>query len=144
MESPYFQTLKMGIDLVPLEILFRIKEKILKCFRNQGVIYFFGNGGSGATASHIAGDLSKFIKCRQKGGLRVVCLNDNTTQLTAIANDHCFSDVFKYAFEGILQPEDLVIGISGSGNSENVIRAINYANEITGTSIGLCGYDGGL
>ena len=109
-----------------------------------GTIYTMGNGGSAATASHMVCDFAKGAS-ELIGGARfhVECLSDNTPIMMAIANDFCYEDIFVYQLRGQLKPEDLVIAISGSGNSENIIRAVKYAKELGTPVIALTGYSGG-
>lgn len=109
----------------------------------DGMIYIFGNGGSAATASHFQNDFNKGISEHTKKKFRFQCLSDNIATLTAIANDIGYEEVFRFQLEGRLQPGDIVIAISGSGNSQNVIRAVSYAKECGAKVIGLTGYDGG-
>ena len=106
-------------------------------------IYIFGNGGSAATASHFACDFNKGASYGRERRFRMICLNDNLPTLMAYANDVSYDDIFVEQLANFLEPQDLVIGISGSGNSENVIRAIRYANEHQAITVGLCGFDGG-
>ena len=106
-------------------------------------VFLFGNGGSGATASHMACDLNKGASYGMTKRFRVLCLNDNMATLSAYANDVSYADIFVEPLKNFLCPGDLVIGISGSGNSENVLRAIRYANEQAAITWGLCGYAGG-
>ena len=109
-----------------------------------GTIYTMGNGGSAATASHMVCDFAKGAS-DSLGGKKFCfeCLCDNTPIVMAIANDIGYEDVFVYQLRGKLKQEDLVIGISGSGNSENVVRALRYAKEIGTPVIGITGYNGG-
>ncbi len=117
---------------------------ILEARNRGGTIYTMGNGGSAATASHMVCDLAKGTS-ELIGGLRfhVVCLSDNIPMVTAVANDFCYEDAFVYQLQGQLKPEDLVIAISGSGSSENVVRAAKYAKELGVPVIGITGYSGG-
>ena len=117
---------------------------ILDARERSATIYIMGNGGSAATASHMAGDFAKGVSS-SLGGKKFCfeCLNDSIPILTAIANDICYEDVFVFQLKGQLKKEDLVIGISGSGNSENVVRAIQYAKQIGTPTIGITGYSGG-
>lgn len=119
-----------------------VKEIMDACKRNA-IIYIFGNGGSAATASHFVCDFNKGISQNKQTKYNVECLSDNIPQLTAIANDFSFDDVFRYPLIGRLKKNDLVIAISGSGNSKNVIRAVEYAKEIGTPVIGITGYNGG-
>lgn len=107
-------------------------------------IYIMGNGGSAATASHFVCDFNKGV-WEGKGGARFQfqCLSDNTPIMTAIANDSSYEDVFVYQLKGILKKDDLVVAISGSGNSANVINAVKYAKEVGCPVIALTGYHGG-
>jgi len=117
----------------------------LKAARDEGrQIFVFGNGGSAATASHFAADLNKGLSYGKKKRLKVICLNDNVPTMMAYANDFGYEHVFVEPLKNFMNPGDVVIGISGSGNSKNVIRAIDYANEHGAITVGLCGYSGGL
>ena len=109
----------------------------------DGTVYVFGNGGSSSTASHFQNDFNKGVSEEIEQKFRFVCLNDNVATLMAIANDNGFENVFRQQLEGKLGQGDLIIAISGSGNSENVIRAVEYAKERGVRVIGLTGYSGG-
>lgn len=107
-------------------------------------IYIFGNGGSAATASHYCGDFNKGVSMESEGNkYRFHCLSDNIPTMMAIANDISYGEIFREQLKGILHKEDLVIGISGSGNSEDVINAAQYAKEIGCKVVGITGYHGG-
>lgn len=134
-----------------IEILKKLnKEEINKCievlveiYKKDGNIYIFGNGGSAATASHFVCDFFKGVSEKLDKKFKFICLNDNTAMITAIANDIGYDYIFEFQLEGVLKENDLVIAISGSGNSINVIRAIDYAKKQGITTVGLTGYDGG-
>jgi D-sedoheptulose 7-phosphate isomerase len=102
-----------------------------------------GNGGSSMTALHFINDWNKSIFMHGKKSFRGRSLVDNMGLIMSYANDLSFQDVFIEQLKNILEPGDLVIAISGSGNSENVVRAVNYANENQAITLGLCGYQGG-
>ncbi|GHT44811.1 phosphoheptose isomerase [Endomicrobiia bacterium] len=106
-------------------------------------IFIMGNGGSAATASHFVCDFNKGASYGYDKRFRFVCLNDNVPSLLAYANDVSYEDVFVEHLKNFFVPKDVVVGISGSGNSKNVIKAIEYANENSGITVGLSGYDGG-
>jgi D-sedoheptulose 7-phosphate isomerase len=106
-------------------------------------IFIMGNGGSAATASHFACDFNKGLNGRGDGKYRFICLNDNLPTLTAYANDVGYDAVFVEQLKNFLRAGDLVIGISGSGNSANVVRAVEFANEHGAVTVALTGYDGG-
>jgi D-sedoheptulose 7-phosphate isomerase len=102
-----------------------------------------GNGGSSMTALHFITDWNKSVFMSGGKPFRGRSLVDNMGLLMAYANDVSFQDVFAEQLKNILEPGDLVIAISGSGNSENVVRAVQYANEHNAVTLGLCGYRGG-
>jgi len=110
---------------------------------NENNIYIFGNGGSAATASHFTNDFNKGISEYTVKKFRFVCLNDNIATIMAIANDISYDEVFRFQLRGRIKEGDLVIAISGSGNSKNVINAVEYAKEQGNKVIGLTGYSGG-
>jgi len=111
--------------------------------RNQKHIFVLGNGGSAATATHFVGDLNKEASRSKSPRFRATCLSDNLPTLMAYANDMSYEDIFVEPLKNFMEPGDLVIGISGSGNSPNIIRSIEYANERGGVTIGLSGFSGG-
>jgi D-sedoheptulose 7-phosphate isomerase len=102
-----------------------------------------GNGGSGSTASHFACDINKGCCIDLEKKFRVICLNDNIPTMLALSNDISYESIFLEQMKNFFNSGDLVIGISGSGNSENVLRAIKYASENNGRTIGLSGFSGG-
>lgn len=114
-----------------------------KCLEQKNDIYIFGNGGSAATASHFQNDFNKGISEYTENKFRFNCLSDNIATLTAIANDIGYEEVFRFQLSGRLRADDVVIAISGSGNSANVINAVEYAGEIGSKIIGLTGFNGG-
>lgn len=118
-------------------------QAIWAAYEREATIYIFGNGGSAATASHYVCDFNKGISEEKDKKFNFVCLNDNTAMMMAIANDYSYDEVFRYPLLGKLKPTDLVIGISGSGNSRNVVRAVEYAKEIGAPVVGITGYHGG-
>lgn len=111
--------------------------------QKEGTIYIFGNGGSSATASHYQNDFNKGVSEYIETKFRFQCLNDNMATVMAIANDLGFENVFSFQLENKLKPQDIVIAISGSGNSPNVIKAVEYAKAQGNKIIGLTGYTGG-
>ena len=111
--------------------------------KNGNRIFVFGNGGSAATASHFQNDFNKGISEYIEKKFNFVCLNDNIPTIMAIANDIGYDEIFKFQLDGKLQPGDIVMAISGSGNSKNVIKAVEYAKKLNNKIIGLTGYNGG-
>lgn len=114
-----------------------------EAFENGKNVYVFGNGGSASTASHFQNDFNKGISEHTTKKFYFQCLNDNIATVMAIANDIGYDDVFRFQLEGRLKEGDLIIAISGSGNSPNIIRAVEYAHSLGNKVIGLTGYDGG-
>ena len=106
-------------------------------------IFVCGNGGSASTASHFECDFNKGISYDQAVKYDIECLSDNVPMMMAIANDIGYNDVFVVPLRNKLKAGDIVIGISGSGNSENVVRAFEYANKIGADTIAFTGYSGG-
>ena len=121
----------------------QIGELLLEKKRNGKTIFLIGNGGSSATASHVTNDLVKGCRVAGLPGLRAVCLNDSSTLLTCLANDFSYADVFAILLETYAKEGDVLIAFSGSGNSPNVIRAMEKAKELDVTCIGFGGRDGG-
>lgn len=114
-----------------------------EAYERESDIYVFGNGGSAGTASHMANDFNKGISEYTEKKFRFHCLNDNIPTMLAVANDIGYEDVFSFQLQNKVKEKDLVIGISGSGNSENVIRALGCAKEQGAITMGIVGYDGG-
>ena len=118
-------------------------QAIWAAYEREATIYIFGNGGSAATASHYVCDFNKGISEKKNKKFNFVCLNDNYPMMMAVANDISYDEIFRYPLINKLKPTDLVIGISGSGNSKNVIRAVEYAKEVGASVVGITGYHGG-
>ena len=109
----------------------------------KGRIYICGNGGSAATASHFQNDFNKGVSEYIEVPFRFHCLNDNVVTLMAIANDIGYEDVFSFQLRGNMEENDLLVAISGSGNSKNILRAVEYAKAQGNKVIGLTGFGGG-
>jgi D-sedoheptulose 7-phosphate isomerase len=123
----------------------RLVETLFRAFQAGSTIFLAGNGGSAANASHFGQDLAKgtLADMRQERRFRVVPLTDNVGFITALANDEGYESVFEQQLRNLARPGDLLIAISGSGNSANVLRAVEYAKSIGMTTIGVTGFDGG-
>src|SRR5438067_6704269 len=116
---------------------------ISKCLHSAGKLLFFGNGGSAADAQHLAAEfVGRFVV--ERGGLAAIALTTDSSILTAVANDYGFERVFALQIEALGRPGDVAIGISTSGNSPNVIEAVNKAKKQNLKTIGLAGKDGGM
>lgn len=143
MSREYLQLLQDTLAQLDLDALSRTMELLVQALEQDRTIYIFGNGGSAATASHFQNDFNKGISEYTDKKFRFSCLNDNVATLMAIANDISYEEVFRFQLRGRIRPGDLVMAISGSGNSPNVLRAVEYAREQGNTIIGLTGMDGG-
>jgi len=139
----YLKGLNGLLDGFDTEAFDRIVNSILDAYSDETAIFIMGNGGSASTASHFACDINKGCCLDLDKKFKVICLNDNIPTLLAYANDLDYASIFVEQLKNFFHSEDLVIGISGSGNSENVLRAIRYANENGGKTVGLTGYSGG-
>ncbi len=139
----YLNGLKSVFDRFDFEAFDAIAECILEAYRGDRTIFTMGNGGSASTASHFAVDINKGCCLDLEKKFKLICLNDNICTLLALANDISYDSVFVEPLKNFFRPNDLVIGISGSGNSENVLKAIRYAKERGGKTIGLTGFSGG-
>lgn len=128
---------------IDLESINSVLNELDDARKKRKRIYIFGNGGSAATASHFQNDFNKGISEHIENKFRFHCLNDNVATVMAIANDIGFDEIFRFQLKGQLEPGDIVIAISGSGNSKNIINAVEYAKEQGNKVIGITGYDGG-
>ena len=131
------------IKALDIKELDKAMQLIYATYLAKGNIYIFGNGGSAATASHFQNDFNKGISEYVDNKFNFICLNDNIATLMAIANDISFDEVFRFQLCGKLKPHDLVIAISGSGNSVNILNAVQYAKSCRNKIIGMMGFDGG-
>ncbi len=106
-------------------------------------VYVFGNGGSAATASHMENDFNKGVSEKIEKKYRFQCINANMATIMAIANDNGYEQVFVQQLENKIDKDDVIVAISGSGNSENIVRAVEYAKKQGCMVIGMTGYSGG-
>lgn len=141
--SNYLHGLEELFDDFDIDSFTYFMELIEKKKRQGSLIFIFGNGGSGSLASHFACDLNKGASFGKASRFKAICLNDNIPTILAYANDLSYSDIFVEQLKNFLTKDDLVIGVSGSGKSENVLRAIDYAKKKGARTVGLCGFDGG-
>jgi len=142
----YLREIKHILDLMEEDLineLDKIATIFIKARDNKRTIFIMGNGGSASTASHFVGDLSKGTIVEGQSRFKAISLTDNIPNMLAWANDSSFEDIFVEQLKNLMKPGDIVVGISGSGNSMNVIKAIDYANKNGAITIGLSGYDGG-
>ena len=140
----YFEDLTTALSGIDRGSLENMIDAIMMAYESDGTVYICGNGGSAATASHIVCDFNKGISMHRDKKFRFVCLNDNIATMMAISNDVCYDDVFRIQVQGRLKKGDVLIAISGSGNSKNIIRVVEYFKESGNPVIGLSGYSGGV
>ncbi|KAB8028150.1 SIS domain-containing protein [Fluviispira multicolorata] len=140
----YLHYLKVLLDTLELEAIEKFIKILFESQKNGHRIFFIGNGGSAATASHFSNDLSIGTRCLENP-FKAISLTDNNAIITAISNDFGYNEIFiqQLKAQGFSKNEVLV-SISASGNSENVLKAVEYATEKDGITIGLTGFDGGL
>lgn len=139
----YFARLKQTLDAIDVETLNQLMN-LLEASREQGQqVFIMGNGGSAATASHFVCDFNKGLSENREKRYRFICLNDNLPMLMAYANDHSYEEIFLGPLQNYFRAGDVVIGISGSGNSANVVKAVEWARTHGGVTVALTGYDGG-
>jgi D-sedoheptulose 7-phosphate isomerase len=139
----YISTLQRTLDQLPRELIAEVIE-ILQRARLEGrQIFIMGNGGSASTASHFVCDLAKNTRREGIPHFRVIGLADNMAIFSAYANDEGYENVFSRQLANLIQPADIVIGISASGNSRNVLNAMQEAKKFNATTIGFTGFDGG-
>lgn len=139
----YVQEIQTTLGQLPWDEIHQIIDILRDACLEGRQVLTLGNGGSAATASHFACDLGKGTRMPGGNRFRVVALTDNMVTFSAYANDCGYEHVFSQQLASLMQPGDVVIGISGSGNSANVINAMQAAREGGATTIGFVGFDGG-
>ena len=146
----YIQKLRGYIDQemqilqeLDLEAINKVMNVLEKARLSGKRIFICGNGGSAATASHFCCDFNKGISEKQEKKYNFECLNDNIPTMMAVANDTSYDEIFRVPLKNKMRSGDIFIGISGSGNSKNVVNAMEYAKSIRGTTIAIVGYSGG-
>ena len=141
--SDYCQRLYKLLDNVDVDALLKVIETMINTFKNGKTMFICGNGGSAATASHMMADFKFFVRHFTKFRPRIKSLTDNVAMITAVGNDTSFDQIFVEQMKGEFEAGDCIVCISASGNSENVVRAAEYANQNGGTSIAFVGFTGG-
>jgi D-sedoheptulose 7-phosphate isomerase len=150
----YVEELQQVLDGLPLDgagAISDICDVLYKAYQYDRTVFIFGNGGSAALASHMACDLAKGTHCphpdphlmKQVKRLKVFAVTDNVPMITAWANDYSYEDIFAEQIENFIQSGDVVLGISGSGNSPNVLKGLKVARAKGAITVGLTGYQGG-
>lgn len=139
----YLEELSATIGKLPLPEINRLVRILLEAYNAGRSIFLFGNGGSAALASHMACDLGKGTAPASGKRLRAVALTDNTALITAWANDTHYENIFAEQLENLLEPGDVAFAISGSGNSPNILAALNFARRAGAVTAGIAGFGGG-
>jgi D-sedoheptulose 7-phosphate isomerase len=139
----YIAELKDALDDLSEEVIDQVLDILHTTRMTNQQVFIMGNGGSASTASHFVCDLGKNTRVKGVPNFRVIGLTDNIALFSALANDEGYEHVFAKQLGDYLQPNDVVIGISTSGNSQNVINAILFAKSIGAKTIGFTGFDSG-
>lgn len=141
--SRYIDQVAASLRHLPREQLRQVASALWATYERDRTIFVCGNGGSAATASHFVCDLAKSTIRPGARRVRALALTDNVPLLTAWSNDQSYADVFVEQLAAHYREGDLIVAISGSGNSPNVLRAIEWGNQVGATTVGLSGFDGG-
>lgn len=141
--TEYFTRVTDTLAKVDLDAVMKLTELLLEARDKENTIFICGNGGSAATASHVTGDFLKGISYQLDKRFRVLCLSDNIPGMMAISNDLTYEEIFIEQLKAYMHKNDVVIGISGSGNSANVVKALEYASLQGAKTVAFCGFKGG-
>lgn len=139
----YLDDLRGAIDTLPRDRVMELGDVLYRAYRDGKNVFTLGNGGSASTASHMAADLAKNTIERNMRRFRILSLNDNTALLTALANDLGYENVFSEQLKNLIRAGDVLIVISASGNSPNVLNAIRYAQGRSAEVAAIVGFGGG-
>ena len=141
--ADYLTRLKLILDDIDVNIVSDIVNTLEETIENKSRIYILGNGGSAATASHMVNDLGAGLRRRNIINFDVTSLGDNSPVITAIANDIGYENIFYMQMKGHINADDVVVAISCSGESPNIIKAVDYAKDLGCKIIGVTGFNGG-
>ena len=141
--TTYFSEIEQMMKAISQDDLCRVLRLLEDCYHDGHRVFIIGNGGSAATASHFALDLAKNTIMPQAPRLKAISLTDHVPLITAWSNDTAYEHIFAEQLANLIEPGDVVIGISASGNSLNVINALNLAKQSRASTIGLLGAKGG-
>jgi len=137
--TDYLRAQQAAYDSIPAAAVVKLVGKLRAALLEDRQVFVFGNGGSAANASHFATDLGKGASDKLKKRFRVICLNDNVSWMTALANDCAYEDVFVGQLQNYARSGDLVLGISVSGNSPNCVKAMAWAKQHGLSTVALVG-----
>jgi D-sedoheptulose 7-phosphate isomerase len=139
----YVDDLHVTLDLLPVHLVDELVSILQEARLNHRQVFIMGNGGSASTASHFVADLAKNTRWHTLPDFRVLGLTDNMAIFSAYANDEGYENVFAQQLASFVRPYDIVIAISASGNSKNVLQAVKLAGQVKARTIGVTGFDGG-
>ena len=139
----YLSRLEQTVKQLSRQDIWEVVQVLFQAWQDGRQIFLIGNGGSAATASHMANDLNKFTIIEDKPRIKAIALTDNLSLITAWANDAKYEDIFAEQLINLVEPGDVLLAISASGNSANIIRALETAHRLQATTIGFTGDQGG-
>jgi len=139
----YVDNLRTALDKLDTARLAHIGDILYRAYRNDKQVFVVGNGGSASTASHIAADLAKNTISAHLHRFRITSLTDNVATITALANDIGYDSIFSEQLMNHIRPGDVLMVVTGSGKSPNVLKAMHYARSQSAQVVGLLGFDGG-
>lgn len=141
----YITRLKTALDNLDRKEIEQFAQILSDAREKEANIFIIGNGGSASTASHFCCDFNKVASYGydNKKRFKFICLSDNIATVMSYSNDVCYDDIFVEQLKNFVQPNDILIAISSSGNSPNIIKAVEYANKNNIATVGLTGCDGG-
>ena len=139
----YITKLTSVLDANDLSIVSSLANDLLTCWNNGNQVFLCGNGGSAGNASHLANDFIYGVAMTKGKGIKAISLNANVSVLTCLANDVGYDSIFSEQLAVLANPNDILIALSGSGNSANIISAINEAKMLNVKSYAILGFDGG-
>ncbi|MFH1958625.1 MAG: SIS domain-containing protein [bacterium] len=140
----YFKGIEKIVEDVQMKKVNEIIGVFWEAYKKDKQIFIFGNGGCAAASSHFTCDMAKLTITPGRRRFRVICLSANMSLLTAWANDTGYANIYGEQLVHLMNPGDVVIGLTGSGNSMNIINALKYANENGGKTIAITGFGGGM
>jgi D-sedoheptulose 7-phosphate isomerase len=139
----YVDRLQTALDDLDRHLLARLRDALIRVYRDDKQVFIIGNGGSSSTASHMAADLAKNTIGPNMKRFKVATLSENAAIVTALANDVGYENVFYEQLVNVIHAGDVLIVVSASGNSPNVLKAIKYAQRQSAEVVGLLGFGGG-
>lgn len=141
--SKYHEDVHTQLGLVDTKIIDELASDLFDCWKTGKQFFVCGNGGSGSNANHIANDLIYGVSGKKGSGIRCHSLSANPATLLCLANDEGYENIFSYQLSVLAEPDDILLVLSGSGNSPNILRALEEAKTARVKSYGILGFDGG-